>query len=94
MWYQEIILLRIQVKKVTNEYYNSKIEDEKIAIDDQLIQRSRVDLIALKVLDKCNVSSKKNKNNNTRIKNGEGKLMITNGLSVKEFEKKYRLNLQ
>jgi hypothetical protein len=47
-----------------------------------MILKSRVDLIASKVLSKCNVKHQKNKNNNRVLKNGEGKLMMTNGLTT------------
>jgi hypothetical protein len=71
--------------------FTINLEDEKINIDNQSILRSRVDLIATRVLDKCNYSHKKNKNNNKVLKNGEGKLMMTNGLTINEFEQKYKL---
>ena len=33
----------------------------------------------------------KNKNNNKMLKSGSGKLMMTNGISISEFSKKYNL---
>jgi len=33
----------------------------------------------------------KNKNNNKKLKAGEGKLMMTNGISISEFLRKYKL---
>lgn len=77
--------------KIQKTIFNFLIEDEKIVVDDQMILRSRVDLIASKVLTKCNVKHKKNKNNNKILKNGEGKLMMTNGMTINEFEQKYNL---
>jgi len=43
-------------------------------------------------LNKCNISKSKNKNNNKALKAGEGKLMMTNGVSISEFKKKFKLN--
>jgi len=43
-------------------------------------------------LNKCNFTNEKNENNKTRLKSGEGKLMFTNGLSIKEFERKIGFN--
>ena len=63
-----------------------------MTIDNHLIPRDRLDLIASNVLSKCNVNHLKNKNNNTQLKHGEGKLMFTNGMSIKEFQKKYHFN--
>jgi hypothetical protein len=63
-----------------------------VAIDNQIIPRDRLDLIAVNVLNKCNIHHLKNKNNNTKLKHGEGKLMFTNGMSIKEFENKYHFH--
>lgn len=47
--------------------------------------------ITMKVLNNCNIWKSKNKNNNKMLKSGEGKLMMTNGVSISEFAKKYNL---
>lgn len=68
----------------------TKIFLEKIlCIDDQSYNvENQIDVIALKILNKCNITKEKNENNNKRLKSGQGKLMITNGMSINEFERK------
>ena len=48
-------------------------------------------MISKVILKKCNFTHEKNKNNNKSLKTGEGKLMITSGLSVNDFVEKYHL---
>lgn len=60
-------------------------------MDNQPFNVSQINSIAFKVLNKCNISRPKNKNNNKMLKAGEGKLMMTNGISISEFMKKYKL---
>ena len=48
--------------------------------------------VAKKVLEECNVYSNKSKFNDTLLKAKEGKLMITKGMTIKQFEDKYKLN--
>ncbi len=52
---------------------------------------NHITVIANMILNKCNINKEKNENNNKKLKSGEGKLMFTNGLSIKEFEKKMGL---
>ena len=40
----------------------------------------------------CNVYKKKSKYNNTKLVKGNGKYMVTKGLSLNQFEKKYNLS--
>lgn len=47
--------------------------------------------LAKNVVDKCNFNMKKHKNNNTKLSTGNGKLMITSGLSVRDFMEKFNL---
>lgn len=51
----------------------------------------KINDLAKVVVDKCNFVTKKHKNNNTKLATGNGKLMITSGLSVKDFIKKFNL---
>ena len=67
-------------------------KDDKIWVNDEAISLGQMDLIALKILRNCNYFHKKNVNNNTSLKKGDGKLMITSGMSVNEFTKKYKFN--
>jgi len=50
-----------------------------------------MDLISKHVLKKCNYFHEKNKNNNHSTKAREGKTMITNGMTVSDFYKRYNL---
>lgn len=67
-------------------------EREKIIIGNEVIDRGRIDLLSKHMLKSCNYFHSKNKNNNHNIKKGEGKSMITNGLTVSDFNKKYHLD--
>ena len=74
--------------KDRDNYYESIKKEENVLIDGKLYPKSEADLIARKLLKKCNWSNYKKKHKNTE---GKGKLMFTNGLTVKEFEIKYGL---
>ena len=61
-------------------------KQENILIDGKYYRKVDTDLIADKLLTKCKWNEKKNKYKN---KFGNGKLMFTSGLTLKEFETKY-----
>ncbi len=65
---------------------------EKLVIKGEHFTSNQMDKITKKVLTDCNFFHDKNKNNNSRMKVGEGKMMITSGLTVNDFMKKYNLN--
>ena len=66
------------------------VDEHNVLIDGELYYKdTQFDIIANKVLSNCNIYKKKNEQSNSYLKKGEGKLMITHGLSVNEFEKKY-----
>ena len=66
------------------------VDEHNVLIDGELYYKdTQFDIIANKVLNNCNIYKQKSDRNNTHIKKGDGKLMITHGLSVSEFEKKY-----
>ena len=50
---------------------------------------TQLNQLAKAILNKCNVIHNKSKHNQTSISPGNGKLMITNGLTLKQFESKY-----
>ena len=52
---------------------------------------TQFDVIANKVLNMCNVYHSKSKHNNTSLRLGEGKMMMTRGMTISQFEKKYKL---
>ena len=68
------------------------VDENNVLINGEIYYKdSQFDIIANKVLNICNVNKKKSKFNNTSLKKKDGKLMITRGLSVGEFEKKYKI---
>jgi len=50
-----------------------------------------LDIVSRKILVKCNYISDKSEFNNKKLISGNGKLMITSGLSVNDFTKKFNL---
>ena len=64
---------------------------EKIMIDNEVISINQIDTITKKMLTKCGFLRKKSASNNTSLKKGNGKLMVTAGLTVEEFTKKYNV---
>lgn len=66
--------------------------DEKVWIDNVAYYRTNIKEISEKVLEKCNFKAQKSKYSNDALKFGNGKMMITNGLSVSEFSRIYNLN--
>jgi hypothetical protein len=75
------------IYKINETQEENKKDDEKIFIDSEAISKDDMDKIALRILHKCDYFHKKNKNNNTTHEAREGKTAITNGLTIKEFEK-------
>jgi hypothetical protein len=70
---------------------HKKYEDEKVVIDNQEFFKTETDKIAQKILTKCNYFHKKSPNNNKTLKVGDGKLMMTKGLTLKEFHAKHKV---
>ena len=67
-------------------------EDNNVIINNKLYYKNtQFDLISQKVLQMCNIYSPKSKFNNTSHKSKGGKTMITKGMTVGEFEKKYNI---
>jgi hypothetical protein len=80
------------VKKGKNRN-KSYTEDNNIFIRNKMYYKNtQFDKITNEVLEMCNIHSIKSKFNNTVHKSKGGKTMITNGMTVGEFEKKYGLN--
>ena len=82
-----------------NENDHHKKEEGKNFSDENCIninnkiysKKSQFNKISGKVLGLCNIYTSKSKFNNTSLKAREGKTMITNGMTLKQFEKKYGL---
>ena len=67
-------------------------EDNNIFIGDKLYYKNtQFDKITSEILGLCNIYSTKSKFNNTVHKSKGGKTMITQGMTVREFERKYGL---
>jgi hypothetical protein len=77
-----------------NKYYHKRklVDENSVLIDGKILFKdSQFDIIASKVLNICHVNRKKSQYNNSNLKKKKGKLMITKGLSVDDFEKKYKI---
>ena len=61
------------------------MDDDNFIVGDIQYSRGQVDLIAKQILKNCNYSTDKNKNNNTRLLSGNGKLAITSGMTLNDF---------
>lgn len=72
-------------------FVNRKDEEEKIYIDNEAIPKSKVDIIAKKVLSKCNFLNKKSPYNNNILQVGNGKLAMTCGMSISQFANKFNI---
>lgn len=70
-----------------NEYKSRNIHN--VLVNDENIHNT-----AKLILDECKVHSIKSKFNNSFLKSKNGKTMITKGLSVDQFLKKYNLNFK
>lgn len=80
---------------ILNHHNNNEkiLEDNNILIGNEKLDKNiQFDIITNKILGKCNILKHKSKLNDTTHKKRDGKLMITNGLSIEEFEKKYGFN--
>ena len=85
-----------QLSSLTREYNNDNYyineEDEIIQIDNKSYLKKDLKNISKHILKKCHFLNKKfNDSKENYLEEGKGKLMITNGLSLKEFTKKYNL---
>jgi hypothetical protein len=71
---------------------NNKVDEDNVMIGGITYSRYNVDMIAKQVLKNCNFNSDKNKNNNTRLLSGNGKLAITSGMTLNDFAKKFNFD--
>ena len=80
------------VRKIKKQGNKNYAEDNNVIINNKLYYKNtQFDLISQKVLQMCNIYSPKSKFNNTSHKSKGGKTMITKGMTVGEFEKKYNI---
>lgn len=88
-----------QKKKLDiNQTFNKGIkklnfrDENEVEIDGQVFEKNtQFNLITKKVLKLCKVISNKSKKNRNQLRAGFGKNMMTKGLSVNNFMKKYNL---
>lgn len=71
-------------------YYFIQLDDKYDGAH-TMVDGNTIHSVSYKVLHSCNIWKNKNKNNNTMLKSGEGKLMMTNGISISDFAKKHNL---
>lgn len=83
---------RKSISKNNENVDEEKKEAEKVVIGSETINKEDINKITLKVLHQCNYFHDKNKNNNTSHLMRQGKTSITNGLTIKEFEKEKGLD--
>ena len=68
------------------------VDENTVLIGNELLyKQNQFDIIANRVLNLCHYYNKKSIHNPKRLKKGDGKLMMTRGLTVEQFEKKYNL---
>lgn len=88
---EELSFKKGSLTKKNNTSTMNLVEDEKILVDNIPYSKNNIDKIAKQILKNCNFTHTKNKNNDTNLKVGNGKLMITSGLTVSEFNKRFNI---
>jgi hypothetical protein len=74
------------IDNMKNDNFEDLKKEENIIIDGKQYKKSETYKIADKILKKCNWNKNKVKYNSNF---GKGKLMFTNGMTLKEFQEKY-----
>ena len=76
--------------KINNNNEKTYDDNNHILVGEEKLDKDQqFDIITNKILGSCNILKHKSKYNDTIHKKRDGKLMITNGLSIQEFEKKF-----
>ena len=74
------------------EDYAMRKQEEKIKVNGIEYKKNDLENLSKAIMESCNYSKKKyRKSDSVYSHSGNGKLMFTNGLTLKEFEKKYHL---
>lgn len=68
---------------------NSK--NDTIKIGDTMVNISNFNAVTKKILENCNFIESKSHSNNTSLVKGTGKLCFTNGMSIGEFRRNFKL---
>ncbi len=75
------------------EDYGLRKQEEKIKVNGIEYKKNDLEHLSKAIMESCNVSRKKYRKSDSQYSHtGNGKLMFTNGLTLKEFEKKYHIN--
>ena len=89
----DIMKIKEKLMNKKDNKQNPLYDENSFVFDNKIYNKKKeFDLIAKKVLKLCNIYSNKSKFNNSTLKVRNGKTMITRGLSVEQFEKKYGLH--
>jgi hypothetical protein len=75
------------------EDYNMKKQEERIKVNGIDYKKTDLENLSKAIMESCKVTRKKFRKEDSKYSHsGNGKLMFTNGLTLKEFEKKYHIN--
>ena len=88
----EFLTMDLKNKTIKDSDEEFKSYDNRIKIGNRIyFLNEEMDKAANAILNKCNVNHRKNKCNPGHLINGNGKLMMTNGLTINQFLTKYNL---
>ncbi len=88
----DFLTMDLKTKTIKDNDEDFKSYDNRIKIGNKIYYlNEEMDKAANAILNKCNVNHKKNKSNQGQLINGNGKLMMTNGLTINQFLTKYNL---
>ena len=89
---EDFLTMDLKNKTIKDSDEEFKSYDNRIKIGNRIyFLNEEMDKAANAILNKCNVNHRKNKCNPGHLINGNGKLMMTNGLTINEFLTKYNL---
>ena len=80
-----------QINKIKEMAKRHQDTEEQVKIGNNVYFKSQETQIGKKVLNLCNYNKTKHFNSHDTLKYGEGKLSMTNGLTLNEFRKKFKL---
>ena len=88
---EEETLTQTKEKETFSMVPNNRSNKAIFQTDNGALPKDNIHLLAKEILTRCNVFHKKNIHNNTSLITNKGKLMITKGMSVKDFQNRYHL---
>ena len=88
----DLLPIDLKNKTIRDNDEDFKSYDNRIKIGNRIYYlNEEMDKAANAILNKCNVNHRKNKSSQGHLINGNGKLMMTNGLTINQFLTKYNL---